>query len=175
MGYVADTQDDQIGIETRTESLYIQGPGIFPYGKSTEISYDALARLLYALATAPDVREAVGDRLQVALKTVMAEHELSADQSTIEVLTGLAAPTMTIVDWAVTCEASPLQLDGQDAETGRPVYFRERWGHWSLEWWDDHQFIASGDAGRQSGSPAEQIQFRLNPFGIRLGRPKESR
>lgn len=80
---------------------------------------------------------------------------------------------LTITDWVITCEACPLQMEGRDAASNRPVYFRERWGHWRLEWSDTKEHIAYGDAPAVHEAPADQIRAYLAPHGIRLGRPKE--
>ena len=85
MGYVTQTLDPAIGIETRMESMYIycysEKPGIFTWtptgGKGCaafEISYEMLARLIRAL-NAPDVQHGIDGALSIALERLTAQAE----------------------------------------------------------------------------------------------------
>lgn len=75
MAYQTDTQDPKIGVETRGDSFYFISEGIFEYGGkgSVEITYEAFARLLVAVAAAPDVKYGMEGRLDAYIRKVLLE------------------------------------------------------------------------------------------------------
>lgn len=97
-------------------------------------------------------------------------------QELTALLAGPLRDPIEIEEWQVTCGACPLVIEGRDAHTGRPLYFRLRHGGWRVCWDDrdprDNDWeIASGTApGDIDGyATTEQVRAMLAPHGITLG------
>ena len=84
MGYIVNTQDAQIGIETRSESMIVSSLGgkqsIWTWGQkgelgcaAFEITYEQLARLIFCITICPDVKVEVLDQLNKELVKLTAD------------------------------------------------------------------------------------------------------
>jgi hypothetical protein len=84
---------------------------------------------------------------------------LAAEQVMTQNAIGIGEYKAIFTQLNVTCSACPLQVEGIDSMTGRPLYYRLRHGYWYLEYSDDGERIAGQEKTEGADGSADFEEF----------------